>query len=491
MTTIRPVITFERASVLAEDLADRQLRAQTLNRLGNWLANTRDVTASLRAHEEALRLLTAINDRAGIAETHDLLGIASWHDGDMVAAVHHLGEAITGYRPAGTPYGLISALASRCGGASPEMSDVAYSALRTCNACMRDGEEALILARRIDWRAGQVYAMVQLGGAACGFGHFGDALRHGHAALTLATEIEHRQWMAAAHFGLGRTYTLLLAPDTAIRHLEAALVLARILQSPWWVGIVGAALAAAHLDTSDIARAEAVLSALHAEVPAIHPANMRRFRRLTGELALARRQPEIALHCADDLLATVPGVSRAQRIPSLYHLQGKALLALHRTEAAIESLHAARQGAEERGQRPLLWRVQVTLGDTYRQLRRDSEAREGYDAARGTIAALAETLDDAAMREQFATAARATIPKERPLSARRAAKESFGGLTTREREVAALVAVGNSNREIGAALFIGEGTVATHIGNILAKLDLTSRTQIAAWAIARGLRRSD
>ena len=69
----------------------------------------------------------------------------------------------------------------------------------------------------------------------------------------------------------------------------------------------------------------------------------------------------------------------------------------------------------------------------------------------------------------------------------RAAKEAAGGLTAREREVAALVARGRSNREIAAALSVGERTVATHVSNILGKLDLTSRAQIAAWAVERGL----
>jgi non-specific serine/threonine protein kinase len=53
--------------------------------------------------------------------------------------------------------------------------------------------------------------------------------------------------------------------------------------------------------------------------------------------------------------------------------------------------------------------------------------------------------------------------------------------------VAALIAQGKSNREIAAALFMGEGTVATHVSNILGKLDFNSRSQIAAWAVERRL----
>ena len=60
-------------------------------------------------------------------------------------------------------------------------------------------------------------------------------------------------------------------------------------------------------------------------------------------------------------------------------------------------------------------------------------------------------------------------------------------LTTREREVLVLVAQGLSNRDIGRALSIGERTVQTHLGNVLTKLELTSRTQAALWAVREGL----
>jgi predicted ATPase/DNA-binding CsgD family transcriptional regulator len=68
-----------------------------------------------------------------------------------------------------------------------------------------------------------------------------------------------------------------------------------------------------------------------------------------------------------------------------------------------------------------------------------------------------------------------------------AGKAKFDGLTAREREVAALVAQGQSNRDIAATLVLSERTVASHVSNILSKLEFNSRTQIAAWAIEKGL----
>jgi DNA-binding CsgD family transcriptional regulator len=53
------------------------------------------------------------------------------------------------------------------------------------------------------------------------------------------------------------------------------------------------------------------------------------------------------------------------------------------------------------------------------------------------------------------------------------------GLTPAERRVAALVAQGRTNREVAAALFLGERTVASHLTHIYAKLGVRSRTELA------------
>jgi DNA-binding CsgD family transcriptional regulator len=55
-------------------------------------------------------------------------------------------------------------------------------------------------------------------------------------------------------------------------------------------------------------------------------------------------------------------------------------------------------------------------------------------------------------------------------------------LTSREREVAMLVAKGMTNKEIAARLFVSKRTVDAHIEHILAKLSYASRVQIAALA---------
>jgi DNA-binding NarL/FixJ family response regulator len=73
------------------------------------------------------------------------------------------------------------------------------------------------------------------------------------------------------------------------------------------------------------------------------------------------------------------------------------------------------------------------------------------------------------------------------LSGNEGAESSNIPLTQREIEISKLVAEGLSNRDIAARLFITEGTVKNHITNVLSKLNLDHRTQIALYVIENKL----
>ncbi len=65
-------------------------------------------------------------------------------------------------------------------------------------------------------------------------------------------------------------------------------------------------------------------------------------------------------------------------------------------------------------------------------------------------------------------------------------KESYDGLTNREREIVKLIAEGQTNREIAERLVLSVATVQTHRANIMTKLGLHNRTELVKYAIRRG-----
>jgi DNA-binding NarL/FixJ family response regulator len=79
------------------------------------------------------------------------------------------------------------------------------------------------------------------------------------------------------------------------------------------------------------------------------------------------------------------------------------------------------------------------------------------------------------------------VPAEHDVAVLLGKERAPGGLSPREIEVLRLVAAGRSNPEIAAALVLSEKTVARHLSNIFAKLDVGSRTAAAAFAFEHHL----
>jgi DNA-binding CsgD family transcriptional regulator/tetratricopeptide (TPR) repeat protein len=484
----RAGVWFHQALALAEELADVTLRAQSLNRLGSWLLNIGRIQEAVEAHQEALRLFEAQADRQGMAEALEMLGSASFFTGDPARAVKDFfGRVIELFRSLGDRQRLSSTLAARAGEVAPETIESTFSALLAREECVQDCEEARLLARQTNSPSGQAFVEMATTWVLSSFGAFGPALTHAQEALRIATSIEHQEWLAATNGALGHLYLLLLEPERAVACLETAVAGAQASGSMIWMGYLTPYLALAYLLRREFPRAEAALETILPRDQ--EPGNFfeRQAVRVWGELALAQGEATRALSIAESLLASAPGDARPQPIPHLLALKGEALLALKRLKEAAEAFEEAKLGAEQRQAPSILWRIQRSLGRVYHLLQRDDQAQREFAAARHLIQDLATTIDDSSLRERFLHTALDLLPKAKPPLPREVARQAFGGLTPREREVAALIAQGKTSREIADLLVVSERTAEGHVNNILGKLGFTSRAQIAAWVVERGL----
>ena len=194
---------------------------------------------------------------------------------------------------------------------------------------------------------------------------------------------------------------------------------------------------------------------------------------------------------------------------------------------------ALRAGLTTAEMRPLVDQVGLYVGhrlrpdDPWRQLidAQVAEAENRLDTAADLYAAAAEGLESApeVLAAHLGTAhvgaartlvaegrldeARAHAEAAAPFLARwrgwrvdelRAVERRLGlgpepsgpeALTPREREVVSLLAEGLTNSQVAERLYISPRTAAVHVSNILAKLGMSSRTEVAAWAVSEGLRR--
>ena len=118
----------------------------------------------------------------------------------------------------------------------------------------------------------------------------------------------------------------------------------------------------------------------------------------------------------------------------------------------------------------------------------DARVAPAWHALRAEVAALAWQQGRAMSAERAIALALEPVgePAAEPVRAR-TADPAIALLTPRERQVAILVARGLTNRQIAETLVIAERTADVHVSNILNKLTLTSRAQLAAWVVRHGL----
>ncbi len=485
----RSTMWLERALDVSGELGDPLLQAQTLNRIGNVHLNRDQPDRALPYHQQALRIFEAAGDLRGQVETLELLAVTHYNLADVVEGAACDERSLELARRLDDRSGIFHASIHLL---LPLRMDTEVGPPVEIERLAALGEAALRIAREMGWPGGEGQALSLLGELYGLLGHYDRALPYLRAALTLAGQLNQPAGMSAGERMLAWILMDLLAFDEATQRLERAIALAQEAGADLFGHIAALALASTHIalgSRADLQRAAALLEDVSSgdEPPRLR--NAREAWLVRAELELAQGDAASALRRVEALISSTQHLDTygLRGVPRLAKLQGDALLALGRPGAAESALGAAMDGAEAQSRRPLLWRTHISLGKAFLAQRHKADAERQFTSARALIEELAASVPDEPLRQDFRERALAMVPALPALTPRQAAKRAYGGLTERERGVAVLVAQGKSNREIAATLVISERTVERHVANILSKLGFTSRAQIAAWAVEKGL----
>ena len=481
---------YRQALELAHQIEDPSCIAHSLNRIGNWHMNQGQASVAFSFHRDALELFRQREDRQGIAQTLDLLGIVSYALGDLIQGAAYLEQAAAIFRELDDRQGVVNVLLNLTLLAVSDtevLGEIDYLQLKSLS------DEAFQLAHASHWHQGEVLALMQ--GAIClqKAGEYGQALALLTRAQSMVEESQDRELFARLHLMFGTIFLDLLDLIEAQQHFETALTVVKEMGSGLLKLSATAHLASVALPRKEFARARSLLDRL---LPAEYPKGEELLPRracwaVRAELELMEGQAHRALEILDRLLASAPNLEQygPHAVPQLSRLRGRALGALGRLEEANIELQGALAVAQIQGRRALVWRLHADLGKAYGSMGRREDAEREFSSARAILEGLAGQLPDEALRQNFLQRALTTMPAVHVPTPRQAAKKEFGGLTAREREIALLIASGRSNREIADELVISENTAERHVANILLKLSLNSRTQIAVWVVEKGLRK--
>jgi non-specific serine/threonine protein kinase len=269
------------------------------------------------------------------------------------------------------------------------------------------------------------------------------------------------------------------ASGEAIAQFSAAHDIARRLGSATWTRWTGASLAIALARAGQSDQATAVLDAVDHTLP---QSTARGELRTLGERFMGMARAEIALATGNPAEALdIIGEAESNGAPRVGLMRAEALVLLERWDEAAKTLDSARTEVVRQGARALLWRIEATCGAVHLGQRHRLDARRSFDAARSAAEEIMSELEPA-FEASFRSSVDRLAPPPPERTAGQAARDAHGGLTRRERDTAALVAQGKSNRAIARQLGIGERTVEGYVASVLAKLGFTSRAQIAVWA---------
>jgi DNA-binding CsgD family transcriptional regulator len=474
---------FRSALAITSQLSDPAIVAYTLNRVGNWHFNLAQSAEALQYHMQAARIFESLNNKHGLAATYDLLGITYLVECNLPEYVAYYEKAITLFQELDDRGGYISSLAIYATRGADYLACVAAPVITPVEDRLRDGQQALDIAQQMGALPAETLGKLWLGLSLVSSGKYSQGLEMLRAGLQLAEAIDHRHFMTTGHMIIGAFYLDIFALPLAQTHLEQARSLAEETKSYIWLGMITAFLADTYTQQRNFAKADATLRTLLTEDLPIHASHERHLWRAKAEWHLAQG------HAMEAFGITQRIVEHTDRtIPRFSLLYAESALALRRYATAQNALQPAREAAQALSLKPLLWRILLALGRVARAQSNDEQAEKYFAEGRALLDELAADLamSDPAL-PGYLVQSWDRMKHARSTTARSLTKNQYEGLTTRERDVAGLIARGKSNKEIAETLVLSNRTVEAHIGRILAKLNFSSRAQIAVWAVEKGL----
>ena len=305
------------------------------------------------------------------------------------------------------------------------------------HAIARHGQ-ALTLARELGDREAEATALNNLGVQAMELGNFDEARTRFEACIAVVREVDTPQLLTRALHNLGQIQRVQHDSAAAVQSMEEVLALAREHHMDWLLPIILVGLA---LTTTDLGDYDRAIALFH------------------ESLSLAQVR--------GNLSDVIDGIEGLARVAATTGQAASAARLFGSTDALREELATPFGPTELAYLEPIMKALRAALGaDGFSTAWEKGRSLSRQDAIEAALAVRVEP----AMSEPSTAGGR----------------PAAHGLTEREREVLRLVAEGLSDKEIGAVMSISPQTVTKHVGNLLRKLDVPSRTAAAILAVRHG-----
>ncbi|HUR76990.1 MAG TPA: LuxR C-terminal-related transcriptional regulator [Acidimicrobiales bacterium] len=444
---------------LAEASGDAKMIGRALNGIGVTGVFMQELDA-VDYIERALVLHSATDDAYFWVDSLTGLMLAGWFTGDADLAKRAADEALQVGRSSGNPTTLVRALG---------IAVMAACARGDLDEWEAPAEEAIAICLELRDEISGPVVLSYLARHRGMRGFHDDALEAAEVALSRAQAVNSDQGIAPALWAKAITERD-AGRETALATLAQAIEAAMNAGLVPFAAECAATMTSVSIAAGDLTAAREAVAAVSALADGHYGQGSRGWAlQAAGELALAEDNLEEATTAIHQALTAWTEIGNGLGVVAT--LEQLAHLNVH----ANRSLEAARLlGATDAERERLAWPV----APADRQ-RRDADWA-ALEAAMGTEALAVAHAEGATMDTKEAVAY-----ARRGRGTRRKASSGWSSLTATELEVVRLVADGLRNAEIAERLFMSTVTAKSHVAHVFAKLGVSNRAELAAYAIPR------